>query len=134
VIRLPTAAPEPTNPDLRLVGGTTSSPVIVLPSVSQSPPEPEPEAISAEQLSALVREHGYGGSLLRAARELQGSSLQELADVTRISARYLEALESNNYSSLPSATFVRGYVREMARQLGLDEEAVTAGFMERFNG
>jgi cytoskeleton protein RodZ len=61
-------------------------------------------------------------------------ALQEVSETTRISARYLEAIESDQHDRLPSATFVRGYVREMARLLALDEEATVSGYMRRFSG
>ena len=40
----------------------------------------------------------------------------------------------DQFDALPSATFVRGYVREMARLLGLHEEQVVTGYMRRFSG
>ncbi len=123
--------PRQPGPDLRVVDGASSSPVIVLPTASPSLDEPEPSQLSDVDISGLVAVHGFSGPLLRAAREAHGLSLQDLSDSTRISTAYLSAIESDDLDSLPSATFVRGYVREMARQLGLDAEAVSAGYMAR---
>jgi cytoskeleton protein RodZ len=75
--------------------------------------------------------HGYSGGLLRAVREAKGITLQEVADSTRISVRYLEAIEGDAHDRLPSATFVKGYVREVSRLLKLDEESVVTGYMRR---
>jgi len=95
------------------------------------PPRPEAPGLPSDVLDALVDEHGFSGVLLRAVREKQGQSLHDLADRTRISVRYLEALEQEEVSVLPSTTFVRGYVREVARCLHLDPDALVAGYMQR---
>lgn len=126
VVPLPTARATPDQP-LRVVEGSrTGAPVIMMPQAS--------ERFGPRDVEALVGTHGYTGALLRAVREARGLSLQEMSDSSRISERYLEAVESDDYERLPSATFVRGYVREMARLLSLDEQAVVAGYMRRFSG
>ncbi|MEQ1571421.1 MAG: helix-turn-helix domain-containing protein [Myxococcota bacterium] len=97
-------------------------------------PRPAPRRLPLEESSQLIDQHGYTGSLLRIVRERLGLTLQDVADHTRISVRYLEALESESREGLPSATFVRGYVREFARTLQLDPEPLVAGYMRRFDG
>ncbi|WGM32753.1 hypothetical protein KKHFBJBL_03007 [Brevundimonas sp. NIBR11] len=62
------------------------------------------------------------GDGLRKARELSGKSMAELAADTRVHERYLQALEENNQSALPSRVFAIGYVRAYAHALGLDEQ------------
>lgn len=129
VVVLPGTSPVRAVPEqpLRVVDGSPSaSPVVVLPT------ERPATQLTAAQVAALVASHGYGGSLLQAVREGRGQSLQDLSDTTRISVKYLEAVEREDRSSLPSATFVRGYVRELARVLELDVDAVLAGYMARF--
>jgi cytoskeletal protein RodZ len=49
-------------------------------------------------------------------------TLAQVQAKTRISARFLEALESGEYSALPTPVHVRGYLRNYARFLGLDPE------------
>lgn len=93
-----------------------------------------PAAPAAVDPVHLVDQHGYSGALLARAREARGLSLQDVADATRISVRYLEAIEADRFTDLPSATFVKGYVRELARLLGLDPEAVVAGYVRRIGG
>lgn len=82
-------------------------------------------------VDALIAEHGWSGSLLRAVRERRGLSLRDIGASTRISARYLDAIEQDEHAQLPSATFVKGYLREIARTLGLDETALVQGYMRR---
>ena len=61
------------------------------------------------------------GDGLRKARELSGKSMAQLSADTRVHQRYLNALEENNISGLPSRVFAIGYVRAYAGALGLDE-------------
>lgn len=101
-----------------------------------------PAAVQVEIKSAPLSEpqrlflvHGPSGELLKAVREARGMSLQHVAEATRISVRYLDAIEREDYAALPSAAaFVRGYVREMARLLDLDVERIVEGYMRRFSG
>lgn len=62
------------------------------------------------------------GARLKAAREAQGLTLGEVAGQLKLSARQLAALEAEDFSSLPGNTFIRGFVRNYARQLGLDPQ------------
>lgn len=65
------------------------------------------------------------GEEMRKEREIRSISLKEIADATKISKRYLEAIEKDDYNILPAAVFTRGFVREYARYLGLNpDEAV----------
>lgn len=70
------------------------------------------------------------GSLLAAEREAQGRSLDEIAAVTRIPLRHLQAIEGSDYSALPSPTYAVGFVRAYGRTLGLDEVALAAHVRE----
>ena len=62
------------------------------------------------------------GEELRREREIRGISLKEIADATKISKRFLEAIERNDHKTLPAPVFTRGFVREYARYLGLSSE------------
>ncbi|PLX75919.1 MAG: DUF4115 domain-containing protein [Azoarcus sp.] len=66
------------------------------------------------------------GTMLRKAREVRGESLEEVAHALKLSMRQLVAIESGHYEILPGPAFVRGFVRNYARHLGLDPEAVLA--------
>ena len=123
----PTRATDPLESPLRVVHGSGSS-VVVMPTQKRR------KTLSSEDVARLVERHGHTGALLRAVREAKAVSLQELAETTRISIRYLEAIELDQRDRLPSTTFVRGYVREMARQLELDEQSTVSGYMRRLGG
>jgi hypothetical protein len=62
------------------------------------------------------------GEFLRRERELRLISLDEVAERTKISRRYLEAIEEGRYDRLPGETFVRGFIRSYAQSVGLDPQ------------
>jgi cytoskeleton protein RodZ len=68
------------------------------------------------------------GEHLRREREMRGVSLEEIAAATRISTRFLEALEKEEWDHLPGGVFNRGFIRSVARFLGLDEESLVAEY------
>lgn len=68
------------------------------------------------------------GEHLRREREMRGVSLDEITAATRIGTRFLEAIESEQWDRLPGGVFNRGFVRAVARFLGLDEEDLIAEY------
>ena len=62
------------------------------------------------------------GSQLRAAREAQGLTLEQAFKATRIKQSYLEAIEANQFHTLPGPVQARGFVRSYANFLSLDGE------------
>jgi len=72
------------------------------------------------------------GSLLRSAREAQGMSEREAADRLHLMPGYVGILERDEYQSLRSPPFARGYVKSYGRLLGLDEEQLMALFDEQW--
>jgi len=60
------------------------------------------------------------GETLQRARLARGVTLQEAERTTRISRRYLEALENENFGLLPAPVYARGFLRTYARYLGLE--------------
>jgi cytoskeletal protein RodZ len=62
------------------------------------------------------------GSQLRVAREAQGLTLDQAFKATRIKQSFLEAIEANQFQTLPGPVQARGFVRSYANFLGLDGE------------
>jgi len=60
------------------------------------------------------------GEKLRHEREMRGITLREIADATKISARFLRALEEDRLDVLPGGIFPRAFARQYATFLGLD--------------
>jgi cytoskeleton protein RodZ len=71
---------------------------------------------------------GNFGERLKRERELREVSPNEVVVATRISLRFLEALENEDWDKLPGGVFNRGFVRAIARYLGLDEEHLLAEY------
>jgi cytoskeletal protein RodZ len=67
---------------------------------------------------------GNFGERLKREREMREVSMEELTKATRISTRFVEALENEDWAKLPGGVFGHGFVRTIARYLGLDEEAL----------
>jgi cytoskeletal protein RodZ len=67
---------------------------------------------------------GNFGERLKREREMREVSMDELTKATRISARFVEALENEDWGRLPGGIFGHGFVRTIARYLGLNEEAL----------
>lgn len=71
---------------------------------------------------------GTFGEHLKREREMRGVSLEEISAATRISTRFLEALENEQWERLPGGVFNRGFVRAVAHFLGLSEENLVAEY------
>lgn len=67
------------------------------------------------------------GDILRAAREARGMTLAQVAEVTRIAQRQLEAIERNDFAALPGTPYAVGFTRAYARAVGADEVEVARG-------
>jgi cytoskeleton protein RodZ len=66
------------------------------------------------------------GPVLAAERERQGLSRADMASRLRISTTQVEAMENDDYARLPRGTFLRGFVRNYAKALGLDATELVA--------
>ncbi|MFN2532981.1 MAG: helix-turn-helix domain-containing protein [Pyrinomonadaceae bacterium] len=68
------------------------------------------------------------GEQLRLAREERGIPLRQISDQTRISVRYLEAIESDEYGRLPGGVFNRSFIKAYAKCIGYDEKEAIEGY------
>lgn len=66
------------------------------------------------------------GAVLARARVEAGMSVEDAAGQLKLAPRQVAAIERDDYASLPGRTFVRGFVRNYARLLKLDVDAVLA--------
>jgi cytoskeletal protein RodZ len=72
------------------------------------------------------------GERLRKQRISQGVELSYISDQTRISMRYLQALENGEWNELPGSIFARSFARQYARLVGLDESAIESELQAAF--
>lgn len=68
------------------------------------------------------------GSLLVRAREARGLTLEDAERDTRISRRYLQALESEQFEVIPAPVYARGFLRSYSQYLGLDPQEALSLF------
>jgi cytoskeleton protein RodZ len=73
------------------------------------------------------------GEKLRAAREARKISIEQVVKVTRIRSYYIEAMETDDFSAMPSAVQARGFLRAYADFLGLNFETLTHPTEESVN-
>ncbi len=69
------------------------------------------------------------GEELRRERELRQITLREISEATKISLRYLDALERNDFRHLPGGVFNKGFVRAYAQFIGVDPEAMVNAYL-----
>ena len=69
------------------------------------------------------------GEKLREAREARHISLSEVAEQTRISPYYIEAIERDDYKPLPGGIFNKGFVKSFAKFVGVDENEALADYL-----
>jgi cytoskeleton protein RodZ len=60
-------------------------------------------------------------------------SLRDIADRTKISRRYLEAMEADRFDLLPAPLFAKGFLREYARYVGLSPDDVVNHYLSVYN-
>lgn len=68
------------------------------------------------------------GLLLKREREARGMTLVELARITRISETALENIENNAFGEFPAQVFVRGFLRNYARQLSIPAQEIMESY------
>lgn len=72
------------------------------------------------------------GDILKEERLGRGLSIDQLSRLTKIDPKYIQALESNKFSLLPSSTFAKGFVRNLAISLSRDPDEMVALFRRDF--
>ena len=87
--------------------------------------------VSFVQKEPLVGEMELIGARLNQARLMANLALQDIADRTKISLRFLSAIENDDFSALPGRVYIVGFTKAFARAVGLDEESMVAALREK---
>ncbi|HUI91322.1 MAG TPA: RodZ domain-containing protein [Chitinivibrionales bacterium] len=85
---------------------------------------------AAEQQKPEPQQPELVGDLLRKERIARRVALETIAKDLKLDVKYVRALESNDYNNLPSAPYIRVYLRSVAKYLQLDPEAILKKFYE----
>jgi cytoskeletal protein RodZ len=68
------------------------------------------------------------GSILKEARAAKNITLAQAEEATKIRLKFLQDIESDDYSGLPSLSYAKGFVKNYSEYLGLDSGMVLAFF------
>ncbi len=95
------------------------------------PPEPPPELLHQPVAAPGLLPAEVTGQALRRVREARGLSLRQIAAATKIGVRFLEYIEEERFAFLPPPVYLRGFLQEYARQLGLEPRGLAEAYMRR---
>lgn len=68
------------------------------------------------------------GEMLQEARLAKGYSLDKVEQATKIRAKFLAAIEADEYARLPSLAYAKGFVKNYSEYLGLNSKTILAFF------
>ena len=102
------------------------------PVVPARAPKSDDTSVVRPAMPEISPQTEYTGPLLRQIREAVGVELREIAERSKIGMAYLQALEAELFAKLPAAVYVRGFLAEYARALGLEVERVKQTYLARF--
>ncbi len=89
-------------------------------------------AASDAVLAEIAQEVEWRGTTIKRIRELRRYSLDDIAQITKISKTYLIAIEEESFDKLPAPVFVRGFLLQISRTLKVPPEPVAAAYMARY--
>lgn len=100
----------------------------------QKPEKPAPVAYKKDESfeKDVASREEWNGEWLKKVREYKQISVQRLSEITKINSYYVTALENMDPGNLPAIVFVRGYVVQIAKALGLNDKTVADSYMKNF--
>jgi flagellar biosynthesis protein FlhG len=90
------------------------------------PPEERPP------MPEIGPETEFTGPLMRQVREARGLDLREISERTKIGMTYLSAIEKERFHKLPATVYVRGFLEQYAKMLGLERDRVLESYLRRY--
>jgi cytoskeletal protein RodZ len=83
----------------------------------------------ATTVSTRSARHSFAAQLnLSGCRQRSGVTLEQIAEKTKISKRFLLAIEDGEYEKLPGGIFATSYLRQYAAMIGFDESELLAHY------
>jgi flagellar biosynthesis protein FlhG len=96
--------------------------------------QPETSAGSEEECLPQFSPVEFTGGFLRQRRESAGLTLREVAHRTKIGSSWLDQIEKEMFERLPAAVYLRGFVLEYAKALGISQpQEVAAVYLARYH-
>jgi flagellar biosynthesis protein FlhG len=71
------------------------------------------------------------GPALRRFREARGVTLEEIAQRSKVSARFFRYIEEERFEMLPASVYLRGFLAEYARGVGLEPRCTAEAYLSR---
>lgn len=94
------------------------------PAPAPEPPPPTATEFSQSETLATPPTNTINGSWLSQMRELRGMSLEDVARVTKIPRRLIEAIEKEDAKNLPARVYLQGFLQNLAKTYRLDSAMV----------
>jgi cytoskeletal protein RodZ len=95
--------------------------------MSQAAPPLDQEQVAP--VSPFVAE--FTGQIIKLLREQRGLSVRNIAEMTKVSVRYLEFIEEENFQKLPARAYIRGFLMLYAKALGYDPDRMSSDYLKR---
>ena len=95
-----------------------------------APPETAPAQEPVQPPPTVITE--FTGSVIKILREQKGLSLQNVADITKVSSRHLQHIEEEAYDKLPARPYLRGFLTLFAKALGYQPDRLVNDYLRRY--
>lgn len=79
----------------------------------------------------IANEKEFSGAFFRKVRMYKNINIDQLSKETKIGRTYIAAIESEDFEALPAPVFVRGFIVQLARILGFDENLAANTYMQK---
>ncbi len=86
----------------------------------------------AEFEKEIFAQTQWDGPFIKKVREYKGLSIERISEKTKINPYYISSIEKMEEKSLPASVFVRGYVSQIAKELGLNDKLVADSYLTLF--
>ena len=117
--------------DLGLGVTPPGSPLLPFPSPPGASADADVAAEASGQPELDLPAGPVTGADLKRLREARGVSLREIAQVSKIGIRFLEYIEGDRFPFLPAPVYLRGFLQEYAKVVGLDPRRTAEAYMAR---
>lgn len=97
-----------------------------------TPPKVDTYVIDSVYENELANKTEWTGEDLKKVREYKKVTIEYMQEKTKINPWYLTAIEKFDVANLPAPVFVRGYIIQIARLLGLKDSVVADSYMKTF--